>query len=191
MQPTDKAPIPALADPAVAPLVRALPRGDLPAGRYSVTYTLVVERADGVGETLPSPAASITLTRRGSIEVTIPPEVAAKLDPSVLAKVYLGASPSRAVGTTAANAYDEPPYTISAVPTPQPGDGPPVANTTYPAANNPRTWYEQTGNESPDESYTRKLTIDPRVRVLMRTPKGHAIYASDDDGNEHLAIVDR
>jgi len=58
-------------------------------------------------------------------------------------------------------------------------------------ANNPKTFLEPAGNNSPPESYSLKESTEPRVRVWLGSPKGHTIYTSDDDSVERLAIVDR
>jgi len=60
-----------------------------------------------------------------------------------------------------------------------------------PHANNTKTYVQPPGNESPAESYGNKKSIDPTVRVLAKSPKGHTLYSVDDDENERFVMVDR
>lgn len=60
-----------------------------------------------------------------------------------------------------------------------------------PSSSNASSYYVNPGNESPEESYKLKSTLDPTVKVIASTPKGHTIYTVDDDGKEKLVIVDR
>lgn len=56
---------------------------------------------------------------------------------------------------------------------------------------NKTTYLRKPGNNAPKDAWYRSATLDPKIRVVASTPKGHTFYMNDDDGNERLAIVDR
>jgi hypothetical protein len=59
------------------------------------------------------------------------------------------------------------------------------------SAKNTKTYVIPAGNDAPEESWAYRQFVDPSVYVFGKTPKGHTIYAVDEDGAEKLVIVDR
>lgn len=47
------------------------------------------------------------------------------------------------------------------------------------------------GNTSPEESFLKRTTQEPEVRVITKTKRGHTIYAIDEAEKEKFKIIDR
>lgn len=66
-----------------------------------------------------------------------------------------------------------------------------VEGFTEPDSNNDISYIQPRGNSSPEESYAKRTTQEPEVRVLMKTKRGHTIYSVDEKEKEVFKILDR
>lgn len=57
--------------------------------------------------------------------------------------------------------------------------------------NNDVIYNQPKGNSSPEESFVKRSTREPEVRVLTKTKRGHTIYAIDEAEKEKFKIIDR
>lgn len=60
-----------------------------------------------------------------------------------------------------------------------------------PTSNNKLTYEQPAGNDAPLESFIKRSSAHPYVRVFASTPKGHTIYTTDEPEGEALRIIDR
>jgi hypothetical protein len=60
-----------------------------------------------------------------------------------------------------------------------------------PSANNDISYEQPPGNDAPLESFMKRDSKQPWVRVQASTPKGHMMYTTDEPGKEALRIIDR
>lgn len=60
-----------------------------------------------------------------------------------------------------------------------------------PEAQNDISYIQAKGNTSPEESYAKRTTQEPEVRVIAKTRRGHTIYAVDESEKEVFKIIDR
>jgi len=56
---------------------------------------------------------------------------------------------------------------------------------------NTKTFVSPVGPVAPEESYETRSTAAPTTHVIFKSPKGHTIYAVDEDEGERLCVVDR
>lgn len=66
-----------------------------------------------------------------------------------------------------------------------------VAEYKEPESNNDISYIQPRGNNSPEESFAKRTTQEPEVRVLMKTKRGHTIYSVDEAEKEVFKIIDR
>lgn len=66
-----------------------------------------------------------------------------------------------------------------------------VGSPSTPAANNDLTYHQAVGNDSPEESFMRRTSSEPLVRVYAKSTRGHTVFADDEAEKETFRIIDR